>query len=110
MYRLYQLRDDVSRHDYHRGKVIREEDEDGKIINKIEDLKEDPLKRGKQLKGNLSELRSIRAAGQRYRIIYKVVNDELIVIVVAVGIRKDGDKKDIYNLMKKYIKLGLLDE
>ena len=33
------------------------------------------------------------------------------VIVVAVGIRREGDKKnDIYELMKKYIKIGLLED
>jgi mRNA interferase RelE/StbE len=36
------------------------------------------------------------------------VNEEIIVIIIAVGIRKAGDKKDIYELMKKYIKTGLL--
>jgi mRNA interferase RelE/StbE len=80
------------------------------IINKIESLKEEPLLLGKQLKGPLKEYRSIRAAGQRYRIIYQVNKNEIIVIVLAVGIRKDGDKKDIYALMKKYIKIGFIDE
>jgi len=80
------------------------------IINKIDSLKEEPLLLGKPLKGPLKEFRSIRAAGQRYRIIYKVLDKEIIVIIIAVGIRKDGDKKDIYELMKKYIKTGLLEE
>ena len=80
------------------------------ITNKIESLKEEPLLLGKQLKGPLKELRSVRAAGQRYRIIYKVNQTEIIVIIIAVGIRKDGDKKDIYELMKRFIKTGLLDE
>ena len=79
------------------------------IINKIESLKEDPLL-GKPLKGPLKEFRSVRAVGQRYRIIYKVLDKEIVVIIIAVGIRKDGDKKDIYELMKKYIKTGLLEE
>jgi mRNA interferase RelE/StbE len=78
------------------------------VINKIESLKEEPLLLGKPLKGSLKEFRTIRAAGQRYRIIYKVMELEIIVIIIAVGIRKDGDKKDIYELMKKYIKTGLL--
>ena len=81
----------------------------GQIINKIESLKEEPLLMGKSLKGSLKEFRSVRAAGQRYRIIYKVNEEEIIVIVVAVGIRKEGDKKDIYELMKKYIKIGLME-
>ncbi|MCX7028383.1 MAG: type II toxin-antitoxin system RelE/ParE family toxin [Spirochaetes bacterium] len=79
------------------------------IINKIESLKEEPLLLGKPLKGPLREFRSIRAGGQEYRIIYKVLEKEIIVIVVAIGIRKEGDEKDIYELMKKYIKTGLLD-
>ena len=60
------------------------------IINKIEVLKEEPNLRGKPLKGILKEYRSIRAAGQRYRIIYKVEEDEVLVIVINIGIRKDG--------------------
>jgi mRNA interferase RelE/StbE len=79
------------------------------IIKKIEQLKDEPILIGKPLKGPLKEYRSVRAAGQRYRVIYKVLEDEIIVIVVAVGIRKDGDKKDIYELMKKYIKTNLLE-
>ncbi len=72
-------------------------------------MKVEPLLSGKPLKGPLKEYRSIRAAGQRYRIIYKVQESEIIVIVVvAIGIRKAGDKKDIYKLMKKYIQIGLL--
>jgi mRNA interferase RelE/StbE len=78
------------------------------ILNKIESLREEPTLLGKQLKGPLKEYRSVRAAGQRYRIIYKVMDNEIIVIIIAVGIRKSGDKKDIYELMKKYIKTGLL--
>ena len=73
------------------------------IMEKIEVLKEYPLKVGKPLKGNLQDYRSIRSVGQRYRIIYRVKETEVEVIVVAVGIRRDGDKKnDIYELMKKY--------
>jgi mRNA interferase RelE/StbE len=30
--------------------------------------------------------------------------------VVAVGIRRDGARDDIYNLAKKLLRLGLLDE
>ena len=72
------------------------------IMEKIEVLKEYPLKVEKPLKGNLQDYRSIRSVGQRYRIIYQVKETEVEVIVVAVGIKRDGDKKnDIYELMKK---------
>ena len=80
------------------------------IINKIESLRENPELLGKQLRGPLKEYRSVRAAGQRYRIIYKIFKEEITIIVLAVGIRKEGDKKDIYELMKKYIKTGLLED
>lgn len=79
------------------------------ILKKIESLMEEPKLMGKLLKGPLKELRSVRAAGQRYRIIYKVIDEEIVVIIITVGIRKEGDKKDIYELLKKYIKTGLMD-
>ena len=60
--------------------------------------------------GELSSFRSIRAVGQRYRIIYQMRGSEIIVVIVAVGIRRDGGKDDIYNLAKKLIRLGLLGE
>ena len=72
------------------------------FIEKLEVLKEYPLKVGKALKGNLQNYRSIRYVGQRYRIIYQVKETE---IEVAVGIRGDGNRKvDIYELRKKYIR------
>ena len=81
------------------------------ILEKIELLKTEPLKVGKSLKGNLQDYRSIRSVGQRYRIIYQVKETEIEVIVVAVGIRRDGDKKnDVYELMKKYVKVGFLKD
>jgi mRNA interferase RelE/StbE len=78
------------------------------IVAKIEQLKEEPELLGKPLVGPLKDYRSVRAAGQRYRIIYQVHKETILVIVVAVGIRKSGDKKDIYELMKKLVKTGIL--
>jgi len=79
-----------------------------KIGTVIDRLSEDPDKQGKSLLGELSGLRSIRAVGQRYRIIYQIRGDEIVVVIVAVGIRRDGARDDIYNLAKKLFKLGLL--
>ena len=81
-----------------------------KIAAVIERLAEDPEKQGKPLLGELSGFRSIRAVGQRYRIIYQVRENEVIVVIVAVGIRRDGARDDIYNLAKKLFRLGLLGE
>lgn len=77
------------------------------IIERIDDLTEEPEKQGKPLVAELSGYRSLRAAGQRYRIIYRVVNDKITVYIVAVGIRKEGSSVNIYNLAKKLIKLRL---
>ncbi len=72
-------------------------------------LEYEPDKQGKPLSDELTGYRSIRAVGQRYRILYKLQEEQVIVVVVALGIRKDRDKKDIYELAKKLARLGLLD-
>ncbi len=56
-----------------------------KIASKIDALAHEPEKQGKPLSGELSGFRSVRAAGQRYRIIYRVDRGRIIVFVVAVG-------------------------
>ncbi len=72
-------------------------------------LEYEPEMQGKPLSNELAGYRSIRAVGQRYRIIYKIEEEQVIVAVVAVGIRKAGDKKDVYELARKLARLGLLD-
>lgn len=76
----------------------------------IDRLIEDPEKQGKALLGELSGFRSVRAVGQRYRIIYQIRDNDIVVVIVVVGIRRDGAKDDIYNLAKKLFRLGLLSE
>ena len=78
------------------------------IIDRIEALKLDPKKQGKALVKTLAGFRSIHAAG-RYRIIYKIDQDSHSVWIVAAGLRKEGDQKDVYRIAKKLLKLGLLD-
>lgn len=79
-----------------------------KIIDRIEDLRSDPEKHGKRLVQKLAGFRSIHAAG-RYRIIYKIDEDAGTVWVLAAGIRKEGDQKDIYKIAKRLLRLGLLN-
>ena len=78
------------------------------ILERIEKLSEAPDKQGKMLVKELSGFRSIHVAG-RYRIIYKIDNKAVIVYILAAGIRKQGDKKDIYQITKKILKAGLLE-
>lgn len=75
------------------------------VLKRIEGLKENPETQGKALTRPFRGLRSIHAAG-RYRVIYKVKRSEVQVIVLASGLRKAGDKNDIYELTKKLINQG----
>lgn len=79
----------------------------GKILDAIAGLRQHP-ERGKPLVGELATYRSIRAVGQRYRILYQIEAEKITIYVVAVGIRKEGDKGDVYELTKKLLRLGLL--
>ena len=79
------------------------------IARRIDRLEYEPDKQGKPMRDELIGFRSIRAVGQRYRIIYKVDGETVTVLVVVLGIRKEGDKKDVYELVKRLMRLGLLD-
>ena len=78
------------------------------ISEAISGLSEDPDKKGKPLMGELTGYRSMRTAGQRYRVIYKIEKDQVIVVVVAFGRRKGGVRKDIYSLARKLFEQKLL--
>jgi len=83
--------------------AIKDRREQQGMINRIQKLKSEPLQQGKPLTGDLKGLYSIRAVGQRYRIVYQVKVEKVIVIVVGVGRRKEGDKKDVYAWLKKLL-------
>jgi mRNA interferase RelE/StbE len=79
-----------------------------KVRDAIDALASEPELRGKPLVGDLKGYRSVRAVGQRYRIIYRVERLTVTVAVVATGIRKEGSREDIYTLARRLVKLGLL--
>jgi mRNA interferase RelE/StbE len=83
--------------------AVKDRREQEKLRDRIDQLKIEPEKQGKALVDNLSEFRSVRAVGQRYRIVYKVEQERVLVLVVGIGRRKDGDKKDIYTLLEKLL-------
>lgn len=60
------------------------------------------------MREELMGFRSLRTVGQRYRIIYRVDRNRVLVIVVAVGLRKEGDRNDIYRLAQKLVRLRLI--
>jgi mRNA interferase RelE/StbE len=91
------------------------------IIKRAYGLQEEPEKQGKPLTDDLKGYYSVRAAGQRYRVVYRIKVTELkppqpptkgkredssptvdrVVTVVVVGIRKEGSKSDVYNVARK---------
>lgn len=79
-----------------------------KLASTIDSLESDPELRGKPLGDDLAGYRSVRAVGQRYRIIYRVKRSEVVVIVVAAGIRKEGSREDVYRVAARLVRLGLL--
>ena len=77
------------------------------IIQRAERLAEEPEKQGKPLGNELAGYWSTRAAGQRYRIVYSIDRGEVHVIVIAVGIRRDRHRRDVYRLAQRLIQMGL---
>ena len=83
------------------------------IFNRLSRLENDPEKQGEPLSGNLEGYRSIRAANERYRIIYRIKNDvpeddetepeTPLVWVEFIGIRRQGSKSDVYVLFSKLV-------
>lgn len=78
------------------------------IVGRAEKLADEPEKQGKALLGELADLRSLRASGQRYRILYRVERGRVLVLVIAVGIRKEGDRRDVYELARKLFRARLI--
>ncbi len=78
------------------------------LRDRIDHLAHDPELQGKPLGGELTGYRSLRAVGQRYRIIYRVERAKVLVLIVTLGLRKEGDKQDVYALAKKLVRLRLL--
>ncbi len=78
------------------------------IYTRAGQLAHSPEDQGKPLVSELAGFRSLRAVGQKYRIVYRVQRQDVIVVVVAAGRRKHGDKADIYALARKLLKQGLI--
>ncbi len=64
-------------------------------------LETEPAKRGKLLVGDLPGYYTIRLAGQRYRAVYSIAVRQGVVTVLVIGIRKEGDKRDVYRIASK---------
>jgi len=79
------------------------------VVRSLDRLEQEPERQGKPLSGDLRGYRSVRSAGQRYRIIYRVDGILVVVVIVTIGLRREGDKHDAYALAQKLLQAGLLD-
>ena len=78
------------------------------IMRRIDTLAEEPEKQGKPLRGWLAGFLSARAAGQRYRIVYRVEAIRKRVLVYMIGIRREGSRRDVYALAEHLVQRGLI--
>ena len=78
-----------------------------KIRDRIDELVHEPEEQGKPLVGELTGCRSLRAVGQRYRIIYRV-DQHTLVLIVTLGIRRAGERADVYALAQRLLRTHLL--
>jgi mRNA interferase RelE/StbE len=78
------------------------------IVRRIDALDEEPVPQGNNLRGDLAGLFSVRAAGQRYRVVYGVDEAREKVMVYLVGIRREGSRQDVYALAQRLVRRGLV--
>ncbi|WP_448572528.1 type II toxin-antitoxin system RelE family toxin [Trichothermofontia sp.] len=81
--------------------AIKDRREQQLIVARLEKLKSEPEKQGKALSNELAGYRSVRAVGQRYRIVYRVNQALVTVVIVGMGRRREGEKADIYAIVKR---------
>jgi mRNA interferase RelE/StbE len=76
------------------------------IVRRIDSLADGPRKQGRTLRGELAGFLSVRAASQRYRVVYGVDDGEQLVTVYLVGIRREGGRRDVYALAQRLVRRG----
>lgn len=78
----------------------------GTILDRIGQLAEDPEKQGKPLLGPLAGHRGLHVS--RYRVVFQVVRDQVEVLILVAGLRREGAKDDVYELAKKLVRNFLI--
>lgn len=77
------------------------------IQNAVRKLRFSP-QLGKPLVGHLKGLLSWKVS--RYRVVYRFFEENKTIVIAGAGIRKEGDKKDVYNLLQRLKDKGLLED
>ena len=86
-------------------RAIRDRRIQRQILEKIKGLENDPENQGRALLDEFAGRRRIPAAG-RYRVIYSVQRLRRVVAVLAIGIRREGARDDIYRTLARLIRRG----
>ena len=76
------------------------------IRDLIRDLEFDPEKKGEPLHGSLRGLYSRHYS--RFRIIYHIEREDLVVLVVGTGYHESDSRADIYKVIERAIEAGTL--
>jgi mRNA interferase RelE/StbE len=84
---------------------IRDRRAQRQVLDKIKGLANDPEDQGRALLDEFAGRRRIPAAG-RYRIIYTVRRLRRVVLILAVGIRREGSRDDVYRALARLIGRG----
>lgn len=80
----------------------------GLLASRVRGLREDAHLQGRPLADELTGLRSVRAVGQRYRIVFEVQCDAGRVTVLMFGIRREGDRQDVYRVAERLRRRGFI--
>lgn len=75
----------------------------GEIVRVIDGLAQAPEEQGKALVGPLEGVRSVRAARERFRVLYRVDARKRVVSALLIGKRAPGQDMDVYALAQKLL-------
>ena len=84
---------------------IRDRRAQRQVLDKIRGLANDPEDQGRALLDEFAGMRRVPAAG-RYRIVYAVRRLRRVVAVLAVGMRREGSRDDVYRALARLIRRG----
>jgi mRNA interferase RelE/StbE len=76
----------------------------GEIVQAIDALARHPETQGKALLHPLEGVRSIRAARDRYRILYRVDPESRRASVLLAGERRPGEERDVYAVAQRLLR------
>ena len=78
-----------------------------RVADAIESLRQKPEQAGWPLSGELSGYRTLHTPDRRFRLLYRIEKGRVIVTLVARDTGGAGDRRDIYVLARKLVKLRL---